>query len=168
MVLQLALLTVLPLLAAFAAAMDLLTLTIPNRVCLALVAAFFALAACIPLSPAELASHLAAGLLLLAVGAGLFFRGWCGGGDAKLLAALGLWVGMPLLGAYALDVAIAGGALAAVFLTWRRVPLPKLLLAQPWLLRLYQPQAGIPYGIALAAGALVVYPQTVWFARAVL
>ena len=25
--------------------------------------------------------------------------------------------------------------------------------------------SGIPYGIALAAGALLVYPHTVWFAR---
>jgi prepilin peptidase CpaA len=166
MVLQLALLTVLPLLAAFAAAMDLLTLTIPNRVCLALVAAFCVLAALLPLSPAQLAQHMAAGLLLLVVGAGLFFGGWCGGGDAKLLAALGLWVGLPLLTAYALDVAMAGGALAASFLLLRRLPLPAFLLSAPWALRLHEEKGGIPYGIALAAGALLVYPHTVWFARA--
>jgi prepilin peptidase CpaA len=43
------------------------------------------------------------------------------------------------------------------------VPLPSLLLGQEWALRLHRRDAGIPYGLALAAGALLVYPQTVWF-----
>jgi prepilin peptidase CpaA len=45
----------------------------------------------------------------------------------------------------------------------RSVPLPRLLLSEGWALRLHRQDAGIPYGLALAAGALMVYPHTVWF-----
>ena len=45
----------------------------------------------------------------------------------------------------------------------RSVPLPRLLLGEAWALRLHRQDAGIPYGLALAAGALMVYPHTVWF-----
>jgi prepilin peptidase CpaA len=42
------------------------------------------------------------------------------------------------------------------------VPLPARLAGQPWLERLHQKGGDIPYGIALAAAALVVYPDTLW------
>ena len=31
-----------------------------------------------------------------------------------------------------------------------------------WLLRLHAKETGIPYGIALAIGALMIYPETEW------
>jgi prepilin peptidase CpaA len=163
--LELAVLIVLPGAVAFAAAMDLFTMTIPNRVSAVMIAAFFPMAALVGLGPWEIASHVGAGLLLLAVGILLFVGGWFGGGDAKLLAAIALWVGFDHLLAYLVYVAIAGGILAVVFSTVRTVPLPRLLLGEAWALRLHRPDGGIPYGIALAAGALLVYPHTFWFAR---
>ena len=36
------------------------------------------------------------------------------------------------------------------------------MLAQAWLLRLHAKESGIPYGIALAIGALMIYPETGW------
>ena len=42
----------------------------------------------------------------------------------------------------------------------RRLPLPRLLARQAWILRLHDEKAGIPYGVALAAGALVILPGT--------
>jgi Flp pilus assembly protein protease CpaA len=39
-----------------------------------------------------------------------------------------------------------------------------LILAEAWAVRLHRRDAGIPYGIALAANALLVYPHTSWFA----
>jgi prepilin peptidase CpaA len=65
--------------------------------------------------------------------------------------------------AYMLWVALAGGVIAAAFLAVRSVPLPRVLLGEAWALRLHRHDTGIPYGLALAAGALMVYPQTVWF-----
>ena len=110
---------------------------------------------------------MAAGLAVLAFGVLLFIPGWFGGGDAKLMAAIALWIGPDNLFPYIFWVALAGGMIATVFSSARSVPLPRLFLGEAWALRLHRRDAGIPYGIALAAGALLVYPHTVWFASLV-
>lgn len=162
--LELALLTVFPGAVAFAASMDLFTMTIPNRISLAMLAAFLVLAPFAGLGLWDMASHLGAGLLVLTVGILLFIPGWIGGGDAKLAAAVALWVGFENLIAYFFYVALAGGALALIFSSLREVPLPRLVIAESWAVRLHGKDGGIPYGIALGAAALAVYPQTAWFA----
>jgi len=43
-------------------------------------------------------------------------------------------------------------------------PLPPALARQEWLERLHRKDAGVPYGIALAAAALAIYPDTPWMA----
>lgn len=161
--LELVLLVLVPGAFAFGAAMDLFTLTIPNRVSAAIVLAFAPAAWLAGFDGWEAVSHVGAGLAVLAVGVLLFMGGWFGGGDAKLLAAIALWVGFDNLFAYLLYVAVAGGMLATLFMTLRSVPLPHILVCEAWAVRLHRRDGGIPYGIALAAGALLVYPQTVWF-----
>jgi len=163
-VLEVAVLTVLPGAVAFAAAMDLLTMKIPNRISAVMVLAFFPLALLAGLNAWDLLHHVAAGLIMLLLGVLLFIPGWFGGGDAKLMAAIGLWIGLENLFPYVFYVAIAGGIIAAVFTSVRSVPLPRVFLGEAWALRLHRHDAGIPYGIALAAGALLVYPHTIWFA----
>jgi len=49
-------------------------------------------------------------------------------------------------------------------LQFRTSPLPELLERQEWVERLHRKDGGIPYGIALAAAALAVYPDTRWMA----
>jgi prepilin peptidase CpaA len=148
---------------AFAGSIDLLTMTIPNRVSLTLVTAFPVAAALIGMDWITFASHLSAGALMLAVGIGMFARGWLGGGDAKLLAAAALWLGFEHLAGYLLLVAIAGGALALLILSYRNWVPPAWMLGQAWAMRLHDRKVGIPYGIALAAAALWIYPSTLWF-----
>jgi len=60
--------------------------------------------------------------------------------------------------------ALIGGALTLALLFWRGVPLPEMLISQNWLVRLHDPKEGVPYGIALAAAGLLVYPQTPFMA----
>jgi len=55
-----------------------------------------------------------------------------------------------------------GGVLTLVLIQFRKLPLPAPLARQPWILRLHETGGGIPYGIALAAAALAVYPKTAW------
>ena len=162
--LEAAVLTILPGAVAFAAAMDLLTMKIPNRISVLMVLAFFPLALLAGLDAWAIADHVAAGVLMLVLGVLLFIPGWFGGGDAKLMAAIGLWIGPENLMSYMLWVALAGGLIAAAFFSARSVPLPRVLLGEAWALRLHRHDTGIPYGLALAAGALLVYPHTVWFA----
>src|SRR5687767_6942364 len=96
---------------AYAAASNLLTMTIPNRLSLALVAGFvvFAIFSGLPIQVILL--HGGAGAAVLAVSFGLFAFGWIGGGDAKLAAATALWLGFDILMQYLLIASVAGGAL---------------------------------------------------------
>lgn len=149
---------VLPLLLALAAGFDLASYTIPNRLSAAIVAAFAVFAAVSGLPGAAWGSHLAAGLVALAAGFALFAAGWIGGGDAKLFAATALWFGFGDLMSYALIAAVLGGGLTLGLLVMRRIPLPGVLIRQGWIARLHDDRSGVPYGVALAAGALVVLP----------
>jgi prepilin peptidase CpaA len=151
-----------PALMAFAASSDLLTMTISNRVSLILVGGFFALALTGGMDAGELISHLGAAGLVLVVAFGLFVRGWIGGGDGKLATATALWLGFDHLLPYVLYASLLGGALTMALLQFRQAKLPDWLARTEWLQRLHQEDAGVPYGIALAAAALAVYPDTQW------
>ncbi len=105
--------------------------------------------------------------VFVALGFAFFAFGWIGGGDAKLFAAAALWFGWERLLDYGLAAGLIGGGLTVAILLARRVPLPLILVRQAWILRLHDPKTGIPYGIALAAAAIELYPQTLWFAQAV-
>jgi prepilin peptidase CpaA len=163
-VFEYAVLLVFPAAMAFAGAMDLLTMTIPNRISIVLVAAFCVAAAMTGMGWQELASHVGAGFLMLVIGIAMFAMGWLGGGDAKLLAAAALWIGFEHLIGYLLVAGIAGGLLALVILIYRSMPPPLWLARQGWALHLHGARTGIPYGIALAAAGLHVFPSTSWFA----
>lgn len=164
MTLDLLRLTLFPALMAFAAASDLVSMTISNRVSLLLIFGFFALALLGGMAPAVIASHAMAGVMVLVVSFGCFAMGWIGGGDAKVAAAAALWFGFPHLMDYLLYASLLGGALTLLLLEWRRWPLPYSLAGQGWVQKLHDKGSGIPYGIALAAGALLIYPQTDWTA----
>jgi prepilin peptidase CpaA len=151
-----------PALMAFAASSDLFTMTISNRLSLALAAGFLLLAAVTGMSLEAFGMHLAAAAVVLACGFAFFSQGWIGGGDAKLAAATSLWFGFEHLMDYMLNAAILGGALTLLLLQFRKFPLPAFLAGQPWVQRLHEKGGGVPYGIALAASALLVYPHTGW------
>lgn len=166
MLLQTAQLVLFPALMAFAASSDFLTMKIPNQVSLVLVAGFCALAFFTGMSLTDFGWHFAAGLTVLAIAFTFFAFGWIGGGDAKLAAATGLWFGFAHLIDYALYASLLGGALTLLLINARKWPLPSPLARQSWALRLHDSQGGIPYGIALAAAALIVYPHTIWMSAA--
>ncbi len=153
------LMVVLPALLALAAGWDLASYTIPNALSLALVAAFALFAVFAGLSMGVVGLHVAAGLVGLGAGFAMFAAGWIGGGDAKLFAATALWFGFADLLSYTLVAAALGGGLTLLILTARRVPLPAGLMGQSWIARLHDARSGIPYGVALAAGALLTLPQ---------
>ncbi|GLK79559.1 MULTISPECIES: A24 family peptidase [Methylopila] len=155
---------VLPALVVVAAVSDLLTMTIPNRLVLALVAAFAATAPFAGLGLQDLGLHLAAAAAVLAVGIALFIPGWIGGGDAKLAAALALWLGFAPLLEWLVLFALFGGALTLGVMIYRKYPLPAQFVRIGWLAKLHHPASGVPYGVAIAAGTLLLLPQTQWFA----
>jgi prepilin peptidase CpaA len=151
-----------PALMAFAASSDLLTMTISNRLSLALAGGFFLLTIITGMSLPAIGMHLAAAALVLAISFSFFAMGWIGGGDAKLAAATALWFGFDFLMDYLVYASLFGGVLTLVLIQFRRLPLPGPLARQTWILRLHETGGSVPYGIALAAAALAVYPKTGW------
>jgi len=162
MILDIARLLLFPALMAFAAASDLFTMTISNRVSLALAAGFLALALLSGMGPYDILLHVGAGATVLTISFACFAMGWVGGGDAKVAAGAALWFGFGYMLNYLLYASLFGGALTLLLLQFRQWPLPYLFTGQAWLLRLHAKESGIPYGIALAIGALMVYPETEW------
>ncbi|MGA2817913.1 MAG: prepilin peptidase [Xanthobacteraceae bacterium] len=157
-------LTLFPAMMAFAASSDLFTMTIANRVSLILIGGFGLLALLTGTSTADLLSHAAAAAAVLAVVFVFFSRGWIGGGDAKLAAATVLWLGFAHLADYLFYASLFGGALTLFIIQFRAMPLPQVFVGRQWAERLHRNDSGVPYGIALAAAALIVYPQTEWMA----
>lgn len=148
-----------PLLMIYAAAMDVLTMRIANAVSIAIVVAFVVagLLAGAPLQ--SMLVHLGVGVAVLVVAMVLFQFRFIGGGDAKLMAAASLWVGYQQLVPFLVWVTVFGGALAVLMLAYRSAPASALPLPG-WALRLHKRGEGIPYGVAISAGALAVYPMT--------
>ena len=151
-----------PAMMAFAASTDLFTMKISNRIPLALAAGFGVLAALDGMPLTDVGSHFAAGAAVLVVCFVFFSRGWIGGGDAKLAAATALWLGFDHLVVYLLYASIFGGVLTLAMIRFRLMPLPQVLADQEWVKRLHRLDGGVPYGIALAAAALLIYPHTTW------
>ena len=70
-----------------------------------------------------------------------FLRGWMGGGDLKLLTALGLWLPLASLLKLLVIMSLAGGVLTLVMLARRRRASG-------------QEKTEVPYGVAIAFGGL--------------
>jgi prepilin peptidase CpaA len=159
------LLFVFPALMAFAAFSDLFTMRITNKLVLTVVGAFLVLALLAGVPLEQIGLHFVAALIVLAVAFSFFAFGWIGGGDAKLIAATTLWFGFPAMPAYLIYASLLGGALTLAVLGARRMPLPPQLKFVGWIEKLHDEKTGIPYGIALAVAALLVYPTSIIFTR---
>jgi prepilin peptidase CpaA len=154
-----------PILMALSASMDLLTFTIPNRLCLALALGYLLFAALLGVPAVDILLNISCALAILAIAFVVFSLGWIGGGDAKLAAATAAWLGWAAILDYGLAAALFGGVLTLVILGARMAPLPAVFGRIDWLARLHNANAGVPYGIALAAAGLMQYPNSsIWTA----
>lgn len=154
----------------FAAWRDVATRTIPDGVSLSLAAIGFLARALEGLS--ALAGSILVALVLGAFLALLHARGWLGGGDVKLAAALAL--GLAPLDTWNMVVAtaLAGGVLALAYIALRwllprrgasirrdnRSLASRLLSTEAWRIRRGGP---LPYGVAIAAGGTMVLLQSI-------
>ncbi|MET0546208.1 MAG: prepilin peptidase [Caulobacterales bacterium] len=155
---EIALFLVFPVLAAIAAIYDAASMTIPNWLNAVIAALFIPVALAAHWSLPAIGTHLALGVVVFLIGAGLFFAKVMGGGDVKMIAACSVWVGLPissLLGFLA-ATAIAGGVLAAFALVARRIT-PAGLSEAGWARWLTERRAGLPYGVAIAVGGVFAW-----------
>lgn len=143
---------------------DIRTMRIPNQLILVMLAGYLIFA---PLSGAELQDI----ALSAATAAGLFVVtficfsfGWIGGGDAKFATVVALWLGAGNLAPFLLYTALFGGVLTLALLQFRLIPLPAVFAGRNWIARLHASENGVPYGMAIAAAALLVFRDTHWVA----
>lgn len=111
-------------------------------------------------------SHALAGGAVFMVMIILFFMNLFGGGDAKLIPAVSLWIGVTGLPVFLMVTTAIGGVLALSSITLRRTKagqaiLTKLLqypkLTDGWVGAMAKGEAVIPYGIAIAGGAVTAF-----------
>ncbi len=157
-----------PLAMVYAGVMDLVTLKIRNVLVLGIGGAWLVLAPLAGFSLEQLGWSVAVAALVFACTFTFFALGWIGGGDAKLAAMAALWFqpGEALL--FFVYAALFGGVLTLVLLQLRMRMLPAALGRVEWIAQLHDPRTGVPYGVAMAPAALLVLPQTAWFAHAAL
>lgn len=161
--LSLLLALVFPALMAYAAFSDLFTMRISNWLVIAVGVTYFALALVAQLDWALIGWASITAAATLAVAFAFFAFGWIGGGDAKLAASTALWLGWSQLLEYAVYSSLLGGLLTMAVLHLRGAPLhPPFLMREGWYARITDEKTGIPYGIALAAAGLVLYPASIW------
>ena len=142
---------------------DILQLRIPNAIVVALVALF--VFACVMSPPKSvLWAHVAPAAVVFVLAAIPFFLDKLGGGDVKLLTAAVLWVGLPKLGFFLISLAIYGMISILVFAVFRQQVVGVLAWASVRIGRTIptpvslQTGKSIPYGVVIAAAALMVGP----------
>ena len=130
-----------------AAVIDVRTFTISNRLNLTVAAGAPLYWMSIALSPwPGVAVQLAAGAIVFVLLAGAFYAGMMGGGDVKLAAALALWFPPASTLRFLVFMSIAGGLVTFVVMAVHR-------------LRSGEGKPEVPYGVAIAIGALVILAQ---------
>jgi prepilin peptidase CpaA len=146
----------------WAGMMDLTTMKIRNELVIFLAATYVALAPLAGFSLGSIGLSFAVALGVMAFMLVCFGFGWVGGGDAKLMTVVALWLGADHTLSYILVTAMLGGFLTLGILAFRVTPLPVTLINIPWIARLHSITTGIPYGVAISVGALVILPETAW------
>lgn len=154
---SLLLLGAMPALVIVAGLKDLTTMRIPNWISGLLILFFFPAALVVGLPPIAYAVHIGVAVAALLVGMAMFALRWIGGGDAKLMAAACLWLGLTGSGMFLLWTGVMGGLFCLVLLFARFHSRPYLAGAPGWVVQLMEPKGDIPYGVAIAAGALMAY-----------
>lgn len=159
-------LTLFPVLIIIAAIGDFLTMKIPNWLNVLVGVSFFGAAIYVGMPLEQIGWHVAAGVIVLVIGFGLFAAGFIGGGDAKLLAVAAMWLGMEQLILFLLVMSIAGGLLAVVMKLWWWIRLETEMRGFKWFKSKLKSSIDLPYGVAIAVGALVAFRQSWWLETA--
>ena len=159
--------SLLPLLLIVAAASDATSFRIPNWLTALTAALFFPMAWATGMPLHEFGAHVLAGLVLFAAGFAFFQLRIFGGGDAKLMAAAGLWFGTSQILPFLFMTALAGGVLGFVVGCWSMMSISWEIHGENVdiggfgkKLRALKPD--VPYGLAFAIGGIVVFKDSWW------
>jgi prepilin peptidase CpaA len=108
-------------------------------------------------------SHILAGLFVFGITAGLFAAKIIGAADSKLASVYALWVGIPGLMAFLFYMSLVGGVLGLTALGLRKWKPLKEARPGSWIARAQAGDNKVPYGIAIAGGALASFVKLGYF-----
>lgn len=131
---------------AAAAVEDAVRLRISNLACAAVLVAGLVAVAIHGLSPA-LWQNAVVCMAVLVLGTAVFAAGWLGGGDIKLLAAIGFWLDLRAAAGLIAAVFAAGGVVALIYLLARRIADNDR----------GSRHTAVPYGLAIVLGAAFIF-----------
>lgn len=146
-----------------AAAFDVSSFKIPNRLTALMVVAWPICAMATDMTLVQMGWAMVAALVVLMFGFSLFAAGLLGGGDAKLMAAVVLYTGASLALPFVLRTTIAGASVAIMLTMFRRFPLPQMAMEHQWIMQLYGRSRDMPYAVAIAIGGLTVWPMSAFY-----
>ena len=151
------LLVVLAIILVVAAVIDVRTFTISNRLnaAVALMAPLYWWSIGLPLWP-DAAMQIGVALAVFAVLALTFYLGMMGGGDVKLAAALALWFSPLSTVKFLVIMSLAGGLLTVVVLILHRRKVRRDSVDGT---EKEKQKPEVPYGVAIAIGALWILAQ---------
>lgn len=146
---------------AIAAGYDLVTLRIPNWLNALIALSFLASALIGGLSLSDIGLHLGAGAVLFVCALAFAFLGQMGGGDVKLIGAIGLWLGFgPPLTLFLMTAALLSLVFALALIVIRLRPAFALALLPPfgWVTQIAYGEGPIrkmrgPFGVPLCLAA---------------
>lgn len=145
---------------AWSVVTDLAEMIIPNWLNAAVALLFLPAAWAAGLSWTDFGWHALSGTIAFAVCAGLFYAGVFGGGDAKLIPGVVLWLGPAGVTDFAFWMALTGGVLGIMLIVLRRtVPAGNIIVLQK--------TSGVPYAVAIAAGVIAAAPASPLLVRLV-
>jgi prepilin peptidase CpaA len=153
---------ILPTLVIAAAATDFASYRIPNWLTISTAALFIPAAVLAGMDLQTFMTHLGTGAFLFFIGFLLFSLRVFGGGDAKLMAAAGLWLGFNQTSEFLIYTVLIGGplAIAVTLATWLSMHLETRGSKLGEKIKKFVPD--VPYGIALAVGAILAFPHSWW------
>lgn len=145
-------------LCAQAALKDTMTLTIPNWMNATLIVLFVPAAFAASIGWQAGGAHLLVGLIALVIAFGLFAFNIFGGGDAKMIPGVLLWIGPAGVLHFIFGMVVAGGLLGLIILMARKaIPAG---IAPGFAQKVLSSENGIPYGVAIAMGAFIAAPKS--------
>jgi len=136
---------------------DLREMIIPNWISAAVPLLFIPAAWLAGMDWAVIGGHAVAFLAAFAVCFALFYLNVFGGGDAKLIPGVVLWLGPAAVMPFLFGMALVGGLLGLILVVARNtLPAGSLVIMQK--------TSGVPYAVAIAAGVLLAAPDAVLLA----
>lgn len=149
-----------------AALSDVTSFRIPNWLTGLTAVLFFPMALLTGMPLPEFGLHVLAGAILFVLGYILFALRLFGGGDAKMMAAAGLWFGTTQSMEFLILTSLAGGLLAAAIAGWSAFMFfwdfhgPEVDGFVSGNIKKIKPK--LPYGFAICVGAILAFPQSWW------